>query len=79
MQVTVEFPDEIDLDSHEAREIFVVALYGRGKLSEKEACDMLNASRREFQSLLEEYGVPYMTADAASARAEVRAAERRRS
>lgn len=79
MQATVEFPDEIDLDPLEAQEVFVVALYGWGKLSEKEARDVLNASRRECQDLLEEYGVPYMTADAVSARAEVRAAERRRS
>jgi predicted HTH domain antitoxin len=79
MQVTFEVPDEIDLDELEARQVLIAALYGQGRLSEKEACDVLNTSRREFQDLLEEYGVPYMTADDASARAEVRAAERWRS
>lgn len=79
MQVTLEVPDEIGLDELEARQVLVAALYGQGRLSEKEACDVLNTSRREFQDLLEKYGVPYMTADEASARAEVQAAERWRS
>ncbi|PSQ85028.1 MAG: hypothetical protein BRD42_10370 [Bacteroidetes bacterium QS_3_64_15] len=79
MQVTFEFPDDLDLDEREARQVFVTALYGQGQLSEKEACDVLNASRREFQDLLEKLGIPYMTADESSARAEVRAAERWRS
>lgn len=79
MQVTFEFPDELDLDEREARQVFVAALYGQRQLSEKEACDVLDTSRREFQDMLEEYGIPYMTADESSARAEVRAAERWRS
>ena len=79
MQVTLEGPDGIDLDELEAQQVLVAALYGQGRLSEKEACDVLNTSRREFQDLLEKYGVPYMTADEASARAEVGAAERWRS
>jgi len=78
MQVTFEFPDEFDLDEREARQVFVAALYEQRQLSEKEACDMLDMSWREFQNMLEEYSL-YMTADESSARTEVRAAERWRS
>lgn len=79
MQVTLDFPDDIDLDEREAKHVLVAVLYGRGTLTEKEACDVLGTSRRAFQDLLERYEIPYMTADETSARAEVQAAERRQS
>ena len=63
MQVTVELPDEIGLDEHEAREQVVALLYDAGTLSEKQGCDILGLSRRAFQNMLAEHDVAYMNSD----------------
>jgi predicted HTH domain antitoxin len=76
MQVTIELPDHVD--EHAAREAFVAALYGTGQITEKEGCDILGVSRREFQDMLAREEVPYMTAGSESAAVEIEAIERRR-
>jgi len=63
MQVTVELPDDIGLDEHEAREQVVALLYDAGTLSEKQGCDILGLSRRAFQNMLAEHDVAYMNSD----------------
>ena len=63
MQVTIDLPDEVGLDEHEAKERVVALLYEAGTLSEKQGCDILGLSRRAFQEMLADHGVAYMNSD----------------
>lgn len=63
MQVTIDLPDDVGLDEHEAKERVVALLYEAGTLSEKQGCDVLGLSRRAFQEMLSEHDVAYMTSD----------------
>ncbi|MFB6232412.1 MAG: UPF0175 family protein [Salinibacter sp.] len=63
MQVTIDLPDNVGLDEHEAKEQVVALLYEAGTLSEKQGCDVLGLSRRAFQEMLADHDVAYMTSD----------------
>jgi predicted HTH domain antitoxin len=60
-QVTIDLPDEVGLDEHEAKERVVALLYEAGTLSEKQGCEVLGLSRRAFQNVLAEHDVAYMS------------------
>ncbi len=72
MQVTIELPDDVGLDKHEAEERVVALLYDAGTLSEKQGCDILGLSRRAFQNVLAEHDVAYMSSDPEDIRYELR-------
>ncbi len=63
MQVTIDLPDDVGLDEHEAKERVVALLYEAGTLSEKQGCEVLGLSRRAFQEMLSEHDVAYMNSD----------------
>ncbi len=63
MQVTIDLPDDVGLDEHEAKERVVALLYEAGMLSEKQGRDVLGLSRRAFQEMLSEHDVAYMNSD----------------
>lgn len=71
MQVTIDLPDDVGLDEHEAKERVVALLYEAGTLSEKQGCDVLGLSRRAFQEMLADHDVAYMTSDPEEIRLEV--------
>ena len=59
MTVALELPDSgalARLDRDYLKEALVATLYNLGKLSEKEACEILGKSRRQFEDLLPKYG-----------------------
>lgn len=58
MKVTIDLPDRFGLDVDEtyAREALVATLYSNGKLSGREAREILGMSRREFEEMLPRYG-----------------------
>jgi len=58
MKVTIDLPDRLDLDVDEAyaREALVATLYSTGKLTGREAREILGMSRREFENMLPRYG-----------------------
>lgn len=72
MQVTIELPDDVGLDEHEAKERVVALLYDAGTLSEKQGCDILGLSRRAFQNMLAEHNLAYMSSDPENIRYELR-------
>ena len=61
MQVTIDLPDEVGLDEHEAKERVVALLYEAGTLSEKQGCEVLGLSRRAFQNMLAEHDVAHVS------------------
>ncbi|MBB4062147.1 putative HTH domain antitoxin [Salinibacter ruber] len=63
MQVTIDLPDDVGLDEHEAKERVVALLYEAGTLSEKQGCEVLGLSRWAFQEMLSEHDVAYMNSD----------------
>ncbi len=59
MELTVALPDIkplADVNDNYLREMLIANLYHIGKLSEKEARDVLGKSRREFEELLPKFG-----------------------
>ena len=59
MKISVEFPDtvpKVSLEQEYLKKALVATLYHIGKLSEKEACTVLNLSRRTFEELLPQFG-----------------------
>lgn len=63
MQVTIELPDDVDLEEKEVKAGIIALLYENGTLSEKQARKILELSRRSFQKLLADQGVAYMSND----------------
>ena len=57
MKVSLELPDIVDIDQRYLMEALVAMLYVRGKLSEYQACQTLNITRRAFAEMLPRYGV----------------------
>ncbi|ADI64071.1 UPF0175 family protein [Trichormus azollae] len=57
MKVSLELPDIVDIDQRYLMEALVAMRYFRGKLSEHQACQILNISRRAFAEMLPPYGV----------------------
>lgn len=58
MLITIDLPERArrDVDERYAKEALVSALYANGKLSGKEAREILGLSRRAFEELLPRYG-----------------------
>ncbi|VAX35100.1 hypothetical protein MNBD_UNCLBAC01-2070 [hydrothermal vent metagenome] len=61
MQATIEIPDtvkQLGVDNKYIQETVAALLYYRGKLSEKDACDMIHVSRRQFEEdILPKFGL----------------------
>lgn len=58
MKVTIDLPDRDDLgvDERYAKEALVATLYSTGKLSGREAREVLGMTRRAFEEMLPRYG-----------------------
>jgi len=58
MKVTITLPDCSDLhvDERYAREALVATLYSKGKVSGREAREILGMTRRTFEEMLPRYG-----------------------
>lgn len=56
MKITVELPDIPDVDRRYINEALVAILYTQGKLSQFQACQVLNINRRAFEEMLPNYG-----------------------
>ena len=55
--LTINFPENIDLDKQEALLMLASKLYERGKLSLGQAAELAGLSKRVFMELLGRYGV----------------------
>lgn len=55
--ITLNIPDNIELDQHEATMILATKLYEQGKLSMGQAAELAGFSKRTFMELLGRYGV----------------------
>lgn len=56
MTVSIDIPDEAGVDEHFLREALAATLYYTGKLSEKQAREVLGMTRRAFEEMLPRYG-----------------------
>lgn len=59
MKIAVDLPDNAalqELDQDYLKQALIATLYYVGKLSEKEACNALAVSRREFENILPRFG-----------------------
>lgn len=56
MQVQLELPDSVNVDSNYIKEAVMAVLYSTGKLSAHQACQILEISRRRFEDMLPRYG-----------------------
>ncbi len=56
-KVTLNLPDNIDIDDKEIALILAVQLYDQGKLSLGQAAELINKSKRDFMDDLGKYGV----------------------
>jgi len=58
MKVTIDLPDRDDLgvDERYAKEALVATLYSTGKMSGREAREVLGMTRRAFEEMLPRYG-----------------------
>jgi Uncharacterised protein family (UPF0175) len=76
MKVSIEFPDTAHLDDVDDRylqEALVATLYHLGKLSEKEARQILGLTRRTFEEMLPRFGFSVLADDQAAIDAELKA------
>jgi predicted HTH domain antitoxin len=55
--LTLNIPDNINLEDSEALKILAVGLYGKGTLSLGQAAEMVGVSKRSFIEVLGDYGV----------------------
>lgn len=55
--LTLNLPDNIELDQQEATMILAAKLYERGELSSGQAAELAGLSKRTFIELLGNYGV----------------------
>ncbi|KJR43935.1 Uncharacterized protein MCHI_000162 [Candidatus Magnetoovum chiemensis] len=59
MKIAIELPDRYgisEVDSIFLREGLIALLYYKGKISEKDACDILGKTVREFEDILPNFG-----------------------
>ncbi|MEY3297834.1 MAG: hypothetical protein RLZZ597_1094 [Cyanobacteriota bacterium] len=56
MQVHLELPDSVNVDSIYVKEALMAVLYSTGKLSAHQACQILHRTRRSFEEMLPQYG-----------------------
>ncbi len=55
--VTLNIPDNVDLDDHEAAMLIATKLFEQGKLSLGQASELAGVTKRTFAELLEKYNV----------------------
>jgi predicted HTH domain antitoxin len=55
--LTIDIPDNIDVDEKEAKLIIASKLYENGKLSLGQAASLVNLTKRDFIELLGNYNV----------------------
>lgn len=55
--ITLNIPDNVELDQHEAAMLLATKLYEQGKLSMGQAAELAGFSKRTFMELLGRYGV----------------------
>lgn len=66
MEVSLQLPDSAgltDTDPQFLREALVATLYHIGRLSEREACEILGIGRRAFEDLLPRFGFSVLADD----------------
>jgi predicted HTH domain antitoxin len=56
MTVSIDIPDEAGVDEHFLKEALAASLYYTGKLSQKQARNVLGMTRRAFEEMLPRYG-----------------------
>ena len=56
MTISINIPDEAKVDQHFLKEALAATLYYTGKLSKKQAREMLGMTRRAFEEILPRYG-----------------------
>lgn len=72
MKVTIDLPDRFgDIDETYAREALVATLYGNGRVSGREAREILGMNRREFEDMLPRYGFSILVDNETNARTEL--------
>ena len=55
--VTLNIPDNVDLDNHEAAMLIATKLYEQGKLSLGQASELAGITKRTFAELLGKYSI----------------------
>ena len=72
MKVTIDLPDRFgNIDETYAREALVATLYGNSKLSGREAREILEMNRREFEDMLPRYGFSILVDNEANVQTEL--------
>lgn len=61
--LTLNLPDNLDLDNQEATMLLATKLYEQGKLSLGQAAEMAGYSKRTFMELLSRYNVSIFNYD----------------
>jgi len=56
MKISVELPDITGIDQRYLKEALVATLYSTGKLSEKQARQIVGMTRRAFEDMLYRFG-----------------------
>lgn len=62
-KITLEIPDELDVDSNEASILLAAKLYEQGRLSLGEAASLAGYPKRDFTQLLGRYEVSLFNQD----------------
>lgn len=75
MKVSVDLPDRDDLgiDERYAKEALVATLYSNGKVSGREAREILGMTRRAFEEMLPRYGFSVLVDSSANIKTELNA------
>ena len=75
MRISIDLPDRPDLgiDERYAKEALIAALYGNGKLSGREAREILGLTRRAFEEMLPLYGFSVLIDSSLNIEAELNA------
>lgn len=61
LNLTVELPDDVDLDEQSLKEYLAAKLYGDRKLSLFAAANMAGMRKWDFPKVLTRFDVPYFT------------------
>jgi len=55
--LTINIPDNLDLNDREAKMLLATRLFEKGKLSLEQAAELVGLSKRTFLEILSDYGV----------------------
>lgn len=56
-RIVLDFPDNFEIDSHEALMAIATKLYEKGKLSLGQAAELVGLSKKSFLEIVGSYGV----------------------